>query len=286
MFTTASSGAIRTVGNAETSGGCLDKTIGEHFDNASQFLVGLRTSWFLLQSHGSSDALCRRCEANLDALRITGEKAVSVGKAAMEDHCEAASVVALLLAESEWDQPVAAEQAVALLLHESPEIRQAAWWGLRLASSLHVEPHLRALLGKPKWDFASAAALAILALHRLPVQADLGAPPDEEGDEIAWLLADARRLERDARETAPWTCIPGRPGSRLARLGPVRTSRMSHIVSESGVESVSSQAAQHLSRVGAEEDLSLLCSGATTAQHARRCLGRLGLPSVEPHHWI
>jgi hypothetical protein len=116
----------------------------------------------------------------------------------MEDDCGVASVVALLMAECESDRPSGSEEAVALLRQESPEIRQAAWSGLRLASSRHIEPHLRALLGKPKWDFASAAALDILAFHRLPVPAELGAPPDQEGDEIAWLLAEAGGRMRGA----------------------------------------------------------------------------------------
>jgi len=120
----------------------------------------------------------------------------------MEDDADLTSILALLLSESEHDQPSTSEQTIFLLRHQSPEIRLSAWCGLRLASPRHVEPHLRALLVKPKWDFASAAALDILAFHRLPVQAEFVEPPAQEDDKIAWLLVEAGgRMRGDWKAT-------------------------------------------------------------------------------------
>lgn len=175
----------------KSSSVCLDFAVREHLENASQFLKALHSTLLQFESNASFDDFCRRCEANLDALRIAGERAINIGRTTMEDDAEAASVVALLLAECDSVQPQASEQAVAMLGHKCPEIRQAAWWGLRLASFRHVEPLVRTLTGKHEWDFSPAAALDILAFHRLPVQADLGEPQNEESEEVAWLLAEA-----------------------------------------------------------------------------------------------
>lgn len=170
---------------------CVKASVREHTSNATQFLNSLRSVPLPFQNGSVLDGLHHRCEANLDALRIAGQEGINASKAAMEDDGEVASVVALLLAESQNDQPAVSEYAVALLRQESPEIRLAAWWGLRLASSPHIEPYLRALLERPKWDFTSAAALDILAFHCQPVKGDLGLLIDEEGDEVSWLLAEA-----------------------------------------------------------------------------------------------
>ena len=176
----------------------IDGVVREHLACASQFLGALRAGAFQPQSRDHFEDLSRRCEANLDALRIAGDKAIALGRAAMGDDSETAAVIALLLAECESGQPAASELGVQLLRHETPEIRQAAWWGLRLASSRHVEPHLLALAERDKWEFAPAAALDILAFHRLPVPVGLGPLLDSDSDEIAWLLAEAGGRIQDA----------------------------------------------------------------------------------------
>jgi hypothetical protein len=205
----------------------------------------------------------------------------------MEDDCGVASVVALLMAECESDQPSGSEDAVVLLRHKSPEIRQAAWCGLRLASTKHIEPHLRALLGQPNWNFASAAALDILAFHRLPVQIELGAPPDEEGDEIAWLLAEAGGRMRGAWNATHLKQFLGHAFPRVreaalrasARCGlPELPAFCREAAGRMGAGDL--EAIEYLGVVGEMSDLDLLWGAAwnpVTAKAALRGLGRLGL---------
>ena len=185
-------------------------------------MEALRTGPFEIQSI-ESEVTCRRCETNLDALRIARQEATGIGQAAMEDDYGVASLVALLLAESGSDQPTATEQAVTLLRLESPELRQATWWGLRLTRPRQVESLLRALLGRTKCDFASVAALGNLAFHRRSAETAIGKPSRRrEGSAAAreGQRPDARRLERNTIETVPRPCFSARCGSRPGRLGP------------------------------------------------------------------
>ncbi len=251
----------------------LENVEREHFANASQFLGAIRIAPFQLQTCELFEGLCRRCESDLDALRIVGDQAVKIGQAALEDDGEVASLVALLLAECECDQPGTSEQSLALLSHESPEIRQAAGWGLRLASFRHVEPHLRALLGKPRWDFASAAALDILAFHRLPVQAELGAPRDVEGDEIAWLLAEAGGRMRGAWKATHLKQFLGHASPRVREAALRASARcglpeLPAFCREATLNSAPLEAIEFLGVVGFPEDLSRLQRAAQSAAAA------------------
>jgi len=238
----------------------LAAVVREHFGNATQCLMAIRVAPFQLEI-GAFNDLCRRCEANLDAVRIAGEEAIRIGRADMEGDAGLASIVAVLLGESENDQPSSSEQAVTLLRHESPEIRQAAWWGLRFANSRHVEPHLRALLGKPKWDFASAAALDILA------------PPDEEGDEIAWLLAEAGGRMRGPRKATHLKQFLGHASPRVREAALRASARcglpeLPAFCREASLNSAPLEATEFLGVVGSPEDLSRLQRAAQSAAAA------------------
>lgn len=145
----------------------------QHLNEATRFISELRVHDLQGAVCESFERWCNACEAHLDTIRIS------------EDD-ELASVFALVLAESKIFQPESSLNAVGLLQQESPAAQQAAWWRLRLASSRNVEPYLRAMLGKPKWDFASAAALDILAFHRLPVKAGIRETLYESSPQILW----------------------------------------------------------------------------------------------------
>jgi len=233
---------------------------------------------------------CRQCEANLDGLRIAEAAGIEIGRAAMEDDPEAAGVVALLLAESRCDQPAASEEAISLLRQDSPDIRHSAWWGLRLADPRQVEAHLRPLLDAPGWSFPSAAALDILAFHRLPVGVEPGEPPDEQEEEIAWLLAEAGGRIPGAWDATRLTRSLGHSSARVreaalhaaARCG---LSELRVLCREATVRSAPLEAVEFLGVVGSAEDLARLERSAgspSTAAAALAGLGRLGLPAAVP----
>ena len=178
--------------NSETIRITLEVVVREHLTAASDLFLQLHEGAFRLDDRHCFEDLCCRLEANIDAVRIAGNGVASVIRCAgLEEDSGIASVLSLLLAESEAGKSTGNEQVTALLRDENPDVRQAASSGLRLAVSRHVEPHLRALLGELKWNFVSAAALHILAFHRLLGQCDLGLPVDEENDDVSWMLAEA-----------------------------------------------------------------------------------------------
>jgi uncharacterized protein (TIGR02270 family) len=270
----------------------LEGAVHQHIANASQFLVALRAVPFQIQNNNLFGNLSFRCEANLDGLRIAGRAAVEMVQASIPDDSEVASVLALLLTERVDGQPEASAQAVSLLRHENPEIRQAAWWGLRLASPRHLEQHLRALLGNPKWDFASAAALDILAFHRLPSQPDLGDLTDAESDEVAWLLAEAGCRMDGAWSGARLKQFIGRPSTRV-REASLRASARCGLPelltfcreATSQINPAAPESISFLGVVGSLDDLSLLqraASNPVTANAAISGLGRLGSPASVP----
>lgn len=268
----------------------LDSVVREHFTTTVQLFAGFLTARSQHWNGDLFEGICRRCESNLDGLHIAGESAIKLGLSAIENDRQFACVVALLLADSESNQPGAAEQAVALLQLETPEIRRAAWWGLRLASSQHVEPHLRARLDKPKWDFVSAAALDILAFHRLPVQVVLGAPPDEEGDDIAWLLAEAGGRMRGALNATHLKQFLGHASPRVREAALRASARcglpeLPSFCREATSRLEPTEAIEFLGVVGSPEDLSRLqraASNPAVAKAAVGGLGRLGLPVSVP----
>jgi len=270
---------------------CLENAVREHLTNATEFLGALRAAPFLFRTGDHVDGLSCRSEANLDALSIAGEDAIAIGITSMEGDGESASVVALLMAESESAQPRPAERAAALLHNKSPEIRRASRWGLRLASSRHIEPHLRALLGKPKWDFASAAALDILAFHRLPVQAEIGVLPDEECDDVAWLLAEAGGRMRGVWNATHLKQFLGHASPRVREAALRASARcglleLSAVCREATINSAPLEAIEFLGVVGSPEDLSSLkraASNPAAANAALKGIGRIGLPASVPY---
>lgn len=273
----------------------IQRVIVEHMASVLDLSNTLRVSLCEKAMSLQAGSVSRRYWEHLDGLRVAGKAAITFVLSAIEDDNEVASVVALLLAESETDQPIAPEKSAALLLHESPDIRKAAWWGLRLASFRYVEPHLRALLGKPKWDFASAAALDILAFHRLPVQVELGALPDEEGDEIACLIAEAGGRIPGAWNATRLKQFLGHASSRV-REAALRASARCGLSELPAVcrEAISRlepvEAIECLGVVGSPEDIRRLQRTVTdspvanppVAKAAVDGMGRLGLPACVP----
>lgn len=268
----------------------LETVVREHIAKASQLLGVIRTARFECLSVDSIEIVSRQCKAELDAVRISGKFAIQFAESAKEDDGEVASVVAFLLAESQCEQPAASEKAVALLCHESAEIRLAAWWGLRLASSSHIGPQLRALRERLNLSFAFAAALDILAFHRIPVQTELGAPPDEEGDEIAWLLAEAGGRMRGVWDSTHLERFVGHVSSRVREVA-LRASARSGL---SELRSFCRDATDHdgvveavdfLGVVGAIEDVARLRRAVANPRLAKAAiggLGRLGLAAGVP----
>ena len=268
-------------------------TVRQHFEIAGHCVDAIRHAPFQAVSPSAVEEWCHRCAANLDGLRIAGNAALDTGHSTMNDDPGVAAVVALLLAESESHPSNAPEQPVALLRHESPEVGQAAWWGLRLANARNVEFHLRALIGKPKWNFASAAALDILAFHRLPVEAEIGGLPDEEGDEIAWLLAEAGGRMRGAWKSTHLKQFLGHVSPRVREAALRASARcglpeLPAFCREATLNSSPLEAIEFLGVVGCQEDLSLLqrtvksSTDPGTTKAALNGLGRLGFPAAVP----
>jgi uncharacterized protein (TIGR02270 family) len=271
----------------------VTSVVCEHLTRATQLVESFRAA--LLRSdldYGLVEGLCNRCAANIDALQIAGAKATDIGWAAVEGDAEVAGVVALLLGDCEKGQPDASEQAAGLLHNVSSEIRQAAWWGLRLASCRYTEPHLRSLLGRSTPDFASAAALDILAFHRLPLETDLEALPDGTSDEVGWLLAEA-----GGRIPGVWTSkhlkqFLAHESLRVreaalrasARCGlPQLPTICREVVSQMNPKEI--ETIGFLGVVGSPDDLALLrraVSDPLTATAGLAAIGRLGLPAGVP----
>jgi hypothetical protein len=278
--------------NFTSSSIILESALHEHIGNASHFLAVLRVVPFQIQSTSLFANQSFRAEDNLDGLRIAGRAGVEMAQAAIEDDSDVASVLALLLAESFDGQLEASAQAVSLLRHEKPEIGQAAWWGLRLANPRHAQVQLRALLVKSKWDFASAAALDILAFHRLPATADLGDLTGAESDAIAWLLAEAGGRMPGAWTSARFKQFMGIPSARVreaslraaARSGVPELLRFC-LEAASQMNRAAPEAISFLGVLGSLDDLPVLHRAAlnpATAKAAISGLGRLALPASVP----
>src|SRR5262245_50516387 len=142
----------------------VEGVLREHVARASELLADLRAGFLQCPDTEVLSNICQQCLANLDALRIAGPRAIAIGHEAMEDDSDVASVVAWLGAEvGSSDERDHAGCAADLLRHESLDIRQAAWWGLRLADVTRTREHLRKMASGPTLDVASAAALDILA---------------------------------------------------------------------------------------------------------------------------
>jgi hypothetical protein len=276
----------------------VEGVLQEHVARASELLALIRSPSFEFRDGEVANDMWRRYDANLDALRIAGEPAIVIAEAAMKDDVDAASVVALLLADSDHDDNDAgerAQRAVSLLRHESPETRQAAWFGLRLATSTHTHRCLAALARGPVWDFASAAALDILAFHRqpTPVPLELSDPPQDSA-EIAWLLAEAAGRIPGAWSATHLERFLDHPSRRVREAALRASARCGHdellAICRSAADHATEQAAsleaiEFLGVVGSHEDLPRLRRAASTPATAKSgviALGRLGLVGAMP----
>ena len=265
----------------------------EHLGAAIELLLELgRQHCSIMVAPESCRHAFERCEASLDALRIYGESGIEITRARAELEPEATSVYALLLADSQDGQPVNAGCAEALLQSESEGIRLAAWRGLRMASSLYIEPHLRELIGNRKWNFTSSAAFDIIAFHRIPVGVEIEELPEEEDDEISWLL-----VEGGGRTPGAWTAVQMNlfleHESVRVREAVMRASARSAVPelleacreAAARMGPLDAEAISFLGVVGGQEDvvrLQATLSNPEVSGAGIAGLGRLGLPSVVP----
>jgi hypothetical protein len=268
----------------------LPAVLSEHVANAAQLLAMLRGVRDARVTPDAVTAWAMRCDANLDGLRVAGAAGLAAAHDAVGDEPDAAAVLALLLAEWAPAEPSLARAAVALLHDDAPDIRHAAWWGLRLAPVHSLEPQLGEIAERGTWTAARAAALDLLAFHRRPVGTPIPEPPDEEGDEIAWLLAEA-----GGRTPGAWTAshlarylAHDSPRVREAALRASARCGLPEVVPvcRAAVEgSCCPEAVSFLGVVGGESDLPILQRAATepaVATAAVEALGRLGIAAALP----
>ena len=276
----------------------VDGILREHIARASELLADLRAGFLEFPDAEILSNTCQQCLANLDALRIAGGRAIAIGHEAMEDDSDVASVVAWLVAEvGDSDERDHAACVAGMLRHESLDIRQAAWWGLRLADVTRVRELLRETANGPARDVASAAALDILAFHREDVQLDLSGRLHDENDEIAWLLAEAAgRIPRAWRAADLKRALVR--SSRRVKEAALRASArcgLRELVAncrDATDHATSVEAIEFLGVVGSYADLERLQRVATASQSATTplpmanagvvALGRLGFVGAMP----
>lgn len=178
--------------------------IAQHLAHAIELMAGLRAVPFEMRPRDTHVGLCVRCDAHLDALRIAGPAGLEAAERALAGDAEAAGALALLLADVPPGAPGGAEataRLTALLTHGSPEVADAAWWGLRLARPCHLAAHLAGALVEPSATFACAAAVDVLTFHRQSVPAHARTPVDftHWSDAVTWLA-----VESAGRGGRPW----------------------------------------------------------------------------------
>jgi hypothetical protein len=267
----------------------IKSVIRAHLENAADLAVMMRGASFSLKPVSWFETLCQRCEANLDGLRIAGEYSIGFAQELLADQPEIATILAILLAECAGEQPASAQQAIALLDHPSSEVRDWAWWGLRLAPCRHIAPELakRALGSKP---VDACVAMDILAFHRIPIaRPGRIAQPD---DEAAWFFVEAA-----GRSNIPWTTDdlrhfashPTRPVRQAAWRASARRAAPGLLAfcrdAATRTDSIAAEALEFLGVVGSREDLDLLriaVSHQQTAHAALSGIGRLGSPQSVP----
>jgi hypothetical protein len=276
----------------------VEGVLREHIAKASELLIDLRAGFLEFPDMATLSNSCQQCMANLDALRIAGSRAIAIGREEMEGDSDVASVVAWLVAEvGDSDQRDHAECVAALLRHESEDIRQAAWWGFRLADVTRVREHLCTMASGPAHDVASAAALDILAFHRDAGQLDPSGQLHDESDEIAWLLVEAAgRIPGTWRATDLKRALDR--SSRRVKEAALRASarcglrELVAICQDATDHATSAEAIVFLGVVGSSGDLERLQRVATLARSAATpavmanagvvALGRLGLVRAIP----
>lgn len=167
----------------------IDSVLREHVSLASELLAALKSASLEGTGPASLDDLWSRAEASVDALRADHDQAIGAALAAVPAHPETSSVAALLLAESGADG--ALPQVTTLLRDASCDIRDAAWWGLRLANIGPIAAELSALAAQPVNDYATATARDCLAFHRYPVVVPAIPTFNALPEDVAWLTTEA-----------------------------------------------------------------------------------------------
>jgi hypothetical protein len=273
----------------------VESVLREHIAKASELLFDLRAGFLESPDMETLGNSCRQCMANLDALRIAGPRAIAIGQDAMEDDSDVASVVAWLVAEvGDGDQR---DHAAALLGHESEDIRQAAWWGFRLADVTRVREQLCTMATGPADDVASAAALDILAFHRDAAQLDPSSRLHDENDEIAWLLVEAAGRIPGAWRATDLKRALGRSSRRVKEAALRASARcglreLVAICQDATDHATSAEAIEFLGVVGSSGDLERLQRVATVSRSAATpvamanagvvAMGRLGFVRALP----
>lgn len=276
------------MGPLRNRGASLEPVVQQHLEIASQNLNALQSAHRQPVNRNPFDEVVTRLAANLDGLVIANAIAVEVGMNLLDagDH-DSVGVLAILLSEAGIAPPSIVARPVDFLSHASPEVIQAARSGLRLSSPRPIESALRALLGGTNWDLPSAAALDILAFHRLPIHADILALRADESEEIAWLLAEAGGRMRGAwtkSNLSDFLCHDS-PRVREAALRASARCGLPELpqVCRGAASCLDvTEAIEFLGVLGSPEDLALLQRAALTprvASSAVTGLGRLGLPA-------
>ena len=267
----------------------VDGVLREHIARASELLASLR--WACLKGTGPDalDDLWARAEANVDALRLDRSAAVDAVLGAISDDPDAGSVAALLLAEC--GLPDAASRVMTLLRDPSCDVRDATWWGLRLANIESIADDLCALATQAVDDYATATARDCLAFHRRSVAVPVAATFDALPEDVAWLTAEARGRSGawDAALLArlvshPSPAVKGTALKSAARAG---FRSVLDFCRSAPDESSMRPCIEFLGVVGSHDDLPRLQrlatgSDAELARSAVAALGKLGLVAALP----
>jgi len=171
--------------------------IRTHLENTAELLALMETANSTCESTAWFEEICKRCEANLDGLRLAELYAIEMVRELLPDDPEVAAVLALLLADTDCDRANGARQSIELLSHAVAAVRNSARWGLRLANCRCTSAPLldltRLLTGT-----CTPAAFEILAFHRIELPPSIGLA--ECPEETLWLF-----LEATGRSNLPWS---------------------------------------------------------------------------------
>jgi hypothetical protein len=168
----------------------IETVLREHVDRATELLALLRSACLEGTGPDSLDEPWARAESNIDALRLDRSAAIDAALGAIPDDPDVASVAALLLAECGLSD--AASRVTTLLRDPDCDVRDATWWGLRLADIETIANELCVLATQPVDDYATATARDCLVFHRRSVVVPVAATFDALPEDVAWLTAEAR----------------------------------------------------------------------------------------------
>lgn len=253
----------------------IPRVVREHLDNAAELAAKIRTANERREPRAWLSQVCRRCEDNLEGLRLVRQYSIDLAYESMSDDPEIASVLAILLAELAFEDPTAADKAVDLLQSHSSDIREWAWWGLRLAPLCNaLTESLRSLSLDSAYD--------ILAFHRQPMPIGHKSQSDS-----LWFL-----LEAIGRSDTPWA--PSQleeflshpdPAVRYAALRASARRHLPELLDICRSHAESPEALEFLGIIGSEKELPLFqraLADKETGHAALNALGRLGLPQSMP----